>query len=244
MFGNQEHAAASTTKDGPHTRVHGHAMKHIKRTLALLLLAFFPLTAQAEAGELGGLAVMAMEVFAVFWVASTLLLFLLPLRRLSVGKRFGFTALFFFSPAIWLALALLKDYAWGETATDKTVITTEPLTLYGATFPPGSEAEYEQTGGFFGWHAQRTLQNIHGPHPVLMGKLRIDGFIFIPANREDEIRVQLSAGETIDGWPCGDTMVDLTPNGPVLKSCFLSAPRVWQGQSLPAGAYVMPGESY
>jgi hypothetical protein len=213
-------------------------MKDIKGTmLPLLLLVLFPSASYAEAGELGGIAMFAFNAFLVLWVGLTLLLLVL-LRKLSWGKRLGWGALFLFSPVLLLALALLKAYAFGESTDEVTELTRQPLTVYGATFPPGSRASYDQSGGFFGWHAERTLLEIHGPGPVLMGKLHIDGFIFIQNNSGNEVRVELSPGEAIDGWPCGDTTVDLEPNGPVFQSCFLATPYSWHGRLLSAGVFV------
>jgi hypothetical protein len=216
-------------------------MKQLRRTvLPLLWLALFPVVSHAEAGELGGIALFAFTAFLVFWGGLTLLVFLLALRKLSLGKRLGLSVLFLFAPVLLLSLELLREYAFDESASEVTEITRKPLILYGATFPRGSSASYEVTGGFFGWHAQRSLQEIHGPGPVVFGKLHIDGFIFIPGNSGNDVRVVLSAGETIDGWPCGDTTVTLEPGGPVLQSCFLTAPHTWRGQLLPAGAFVIP----
>lgn len=222
-------------------------MKYIRRTIwPLLLLALFPAVSHAEAGELGGIAELALKIFlvvgiglALLWIGLSLLLFLRVLRKKSWGKRLGWSVLFLFSPVL-LALMFLGFFVLGDSPSQVTEITRKPLTVYGVTFPPGSTASYEQTGGLFGWQMQRTLQEIHGPGPVLLGKLRIDGFIFIPNNSGNEVRLELSAGSTIDGWPCSDTTVSLEPKGPVLQSCFLAAPHKWQGQMMQAGAFVMP----
>ncbi|HDR9573235.1 TPA: hypothetical protein QDC02_007632, partial [Burkholderia stabilis] len=54
----------------------------------------------------------------------------------------------------------------------------------------------------------------------------------------EQARAEVSAGTVIDGLPCGDTVFDLTPAGPALRSCFLAAPVTWRGNALPAGFYV------
>ncbi|MGS0895425.1 hypothetical protein ACVBGC_23255 [Burkholderia stagnalis] len=200
--------------------------------------ALLPSIAHAEAGELGGIAMAALTFSSVVWVVLTLLVFLLLLRRLTPWKRFGLTLLFFFLPVLLLGGELLKEYAFGESTSNRTEITTKPMVVLGVTFPPGSRAEYEQTGGLFGWGATRTLETIHGPRPVLLGKVPIDGLIFIKESCCDQARAEVSAGTIVDGWPCGDAMFDLTPAGPALRSCFLAAPLAWHGKQWPAGSYV------
>lgn len=202
-----------------------------------LPLALFPSVSHAEAGELGGIAMAALTVASVFWVVMTLVVFALLLRRMPMPKRLAFTVLFFFLPALLLGGELLKEYALdGYSGRDE--VTTQPLVVLGVTFPPGSHAVYDGAGGFFGWGAKRTLQSIHGPHPVLLGKVPIDGLIFIPENCCDQARAEVSAGTIIDGLPCGDAVFDLTAAGPALKSCFVAAPVVWRGNQLVAGSFV------
>ncbi|MDO3623344.1 hypothetical protein Q3O98_19905 [Ralstonia pseudosolanacearum] len=213
-------------------------VEHIKRAKLALLLVLFPLTSHADVGSLGGVVATAFTMFATLWGTLTLFMFLLLGRKLALGKRLGWTALFLLSPVLLLGLALLAAYALGEGITDKTEITREPVMVYGVTFPPGSQIDYEQTGGFFGWHAERTWQHIRSSHPVPLGNIHIDGFIFMPQNRGNTIRLLLSAGQTIDGWPCGDTTVNIEQGKPILLSCFLTAPRMRHGQLMPAGAYI------
>lgn len=142
----------------------------MKRAMLSLLLVLFPLTSRADVGSLGGVVVIAFTIFATLWAFLALIVFLSLGRKLSLRKRFGWATLFLLSPVLLLGVELLAEYASGEGITRKTEITREPLMMYGVTFPPGSQADYEQTGGFFGWHAQRTLQHIRSPHPVLLGK--------------------------------------------------------------------------
>ncbi|MDB0571402.1 hypothetical protein LBW59_11540 [Ralstonia solanacearum] len=210
----------------------------MKRAMLSLLLVLFPLTSRADVGSLGGVVVIAFTIFATLWAFLALIVFLSLGRKLSLRKRFGWATLFLLSPVLLLGVELLAEYASGEGITRKTEITREPLMMYGVTFPPGSQADYEQTGGFFGGHAQRTLQHIRSPHPVLLGDIHIDGFIFIPGNSGNTIRLLLSAGHTIDGWPCNDATVQIEQGRPILLSCFLAAPRMWHGRLAPAGAYV------
>lgn len=202
-----------------------------------LLSALFPSMSHAEAGELGGIAMAAFTFSSAVWIVLTLVVFVWVLRRLPLLKRLACTVLFFFLPLFMLGGALLKDYAL-DGYIDRPEVTTKPMVVFGATFPPGSQARYNGEGGLFGWGAKRTLQSIHGPHPVLLGNVPIDGLIFIPENCCEQARAEVSAGTVIDGLPCGDTVFDLTPAGPALRSCFLAAPVTWRGNALPAGFYV------
>ncbi|AXF25594.1 hypothetical protein CUJ89_34665 [Burkholderia pyrrocinia] len=202
-----------------------------------LPFALFPSVSRAEAGELGGIAMAALTVASVFWVVLTLVVFVLLRRRMPILKRLACTVLFFFLPALLLGGELLKEYALdGYSGRDE--VTTQPLVVLGATFPPGSHAVYDGAGGFFGWGAKRALQSIHSPHPVLLGNVPIDGLIFIPENCCDRARAEVSAGTIIDGLPCGDAVFDLTPTGPALRSCFMAAPVLWRGNQLVAGSFV------
>lgn len=219
----------------------------IKRAMLPVLLFLFPLTSNAGVGSLGSVAVTALKIFAALWGSATLAIFLLLRRKLSLVKCFGWSMLFLFSPVLLQALAILwgvtVGYALGAIGTDRVEHTRAPLTVYGVVFPLGSRIEYEQTGGFFGWRAERALQHISGPHPVLLGNIYIDGFTYIPNNSGNTIRLRLSAGQTVDGWPCGgDTTVDVGHGAPRLRSCFLAAPHMWRGKLVPAGTsvYVTP----
>ena len=211
--------------------------KELSRAL-LLLLTLFPLTSRADVGSLGGVVATAGMIVATLWAFATLFVFFLLGRKWSLRKRLGWTALFCLSPVLLVGLALLAEIATGEGISDKKEVTREPMTVYGVLFPPGSQIEYDQTGGFFGWHANRTLQNIRSPRPVALGNIRIDGFIFIAGNSGNTVRVLVSAGQTIDGWSCGDTSVNIEQGKPVLVSCFLTAPRMWRGQLVPAGTFI------
>ncbi|MDR0242222.1 MAG: hypothetical protein LBJ65_11535 [Burkholderia sp.] len=208
-----------------------------KFALPALPLALFPSVSHAEAGELGGIAMAALTVASVIWIVLTVLMFVLVCRRLPMPKRLACSVLFFFMPFLLLGGELLREYALGGYV-ERPEVTTQPQEVLGATFPPGSRAVYNGEGGFFGWGAKRTLQSIHSPRPVLLGNVPIDGLIFIPENCCDQARAEVSAGTVIDGWPCGDTMFDLTPAGPALRSCFLAAPVTWHGKPWPAGSFV------
>ncbi|WP_414448041.1 hypothetical protein AB4851_00925 [Burkholderia sp. 22PA0099] len=207
--------------------------------LVLPPLALFPSASRADVGSLGAVAMAAFTVFVAIWGGLTLFVGLWLCRRLSVVKRLAWSALFFCLPAIYLAVSLLSSYALGEGTRLRTEVTKQPLEVSGVTFPPGSTADYEQTGGLFGLGAQRTLQAIRSPHPVPVGNVFVDAFIFIPQNSGDTVRVDLSPGQTIDGWPCGgDSTLHLTPAGPKLAACFLAGSREWKGRLLQPGAYV------
>ena len=212
---------------------------HFGRLAVLaLLFTLFPAVSHAEAGELGGIAVFAVTAACVIWIVLTLLLFLLVLRRVPMLKRLAASVFFLFSPILMLGAALLKEIAFGDSMSQKTEVTKKPMVVLGVTFPPGSRTEYDQKGGFFGWHADRTLQAIHSPHSVMLGNVPIDGMIFIANNSPGEVRVEVSAGGTVNGWPCSDTTLNLTPTGPVLQSCFLAAPHTWHGQQYGEGVFV------
>jgi hypothetical protein len=217
----------------------------MKRAVLPLLLALFSPASNADVGNLGGVALTALTIFAALWSSATLALFWLLRRKLSLVKRIHWSTLFLFSPAILLALAILasfaKKYVFGDGDIYKSESTREPLAVYGVVFPPGSRIDYVQTGGFFGWHAERTLEHIRSPHPVPLGNLYIDGFMFMRQNSGNTIRLMLSDGQTVDSWPCSsDTTVDIKHGSPRLSSCFLAAPHMWHGELMPEGAYVMP----
>ncbi|WGS52075.1 hypothetical protein LFL96_28130 [Paraburkholderia sp. D15] len=215
-------------------------MTRIERTMLLTLaLALFPVTSRADVGSLGGLAMFALEVGAVLWGVLTLLFFLLMRRRLTLGKRIACTVLFCFAPVLYVALLLLKSYAFGEFERDVTETTRKPVVVSGATFPPGSQAHYTETGGFLGLGADRTLLDIRSPKPVLLGSIRIDSMKVDSGG--DELTVDLSVEQTIDGWLCAGgeyTVVYAEPTGISLYSCWLSQPREWRGKTVPAGTFV------
>lgn len=206
--------------------------------LAALLFSVIPSLSYADVGSLGGVVVFFATAAGAIWIVLTLLAFLLFFRRFALLKRLGLTVLFFFLPALLLGGELLKEYAFGEGYAQKTEVTTKPLAVLGVTFPPGSHVEYEQTGGFFGWGADRTLQNISSPHPVMLGHVPITGLLFVQNNCCNQVRAQVSEGVTVNGWPCGDTTFDLTPSGPVLHACFLTTPHTWKGDTYLDGAFV------
>ncbi|MBN3724528.1 hypothetical protein [Burkholderia sp. Ac-20379] len=207
--------------------------------LPALLLALFPSIGRADVGSLGAIAEAAFMAALAIWSALTLFVGLWVCRRLSVVKRIAWSALFFCFPAIYLAVTLGAGYALGEDTRNVDELTTRAIVVSGVTFPPGSTAEYEQTGGVFGLGAHRTLQSIRSPHPVPLGNVRVDAFTFIPQNAGDEVRVDISPGQTLDGWPCeGDAVLHLTPAGPKAASCTLGASHMWRGQWLQPGAYV------
>ncbi|NTX30502.1 hypothetical protein HT746_25865 [Burkholderia pyrrocinia] len=208
-----------------------------KLALPALLLAPFPSASHAEAGELGGIAMAAVTFSSAVWVVLTLAVFVWFFRRLPLLKRLACTVLFFCLPALLIGGMGLAEYAL-DGYTDRPEVTAKPLVVLGVTFPPGSQANYNGAGGLFGWGAKRTLESIHGPRPVLLGNVPIDGLIFIPENCCDRARAEVSAGTIVNGWPCGDAMFDLTPAGPALRSCFLAAPLTRHGKQWPAGSYV------
>ena len=210
--------------------------------MVALLFALFPAMSHAEAGELGGIAVFAATAACVIWSVLTLLLFFLILRRVPMLKRIAASVFFLFSPILLLGAAVVEEIAFGESTTQKTEITKKPMVVLGATFPPGSRAEYDQRGGFLGWHADRTLQAIHSPYPIMLGNIPINGMIYIANNSTGEARVELSPGGNVNGWPCdSDTMLNLTPTGPTLRSCYLVAPYTWHGKMYPQNTYVYIG---
>ena len=211
-----------TEKEGQSVPRHPVRSRFGPFAMPALLLALFPSTTHADAGELG--------VFAWF------------LRQMPLLKRLAWTVLFFCLPVLTLGGELLTEYALGGYR-GRDEVTTKPLVVLGATFPPGSHAVYDGEGGFFGWGAKRTLQSSHAPQSVLLGNVPIDGLIFIPESCCDRARAEVTAGTVIDGWPCGETNFDLTPAGPAIRSCFLAAPVTWHGKEWPAGSFVEIAEA-
>ncbi|CAL8479616.1 hypothetical protein [Caballeronia sp. S22] len=216
-----------------------NSLKRPNSLLLALLLTLFPLSSRADVGNLGALAIPALSVAATVWALLTVFAFFLLRRRLTLAKRISASILLFFSPVLWLALIGLKGYAFGEFYSEVTETTHEPVSAASATFPPGSRAHYEQTGGFFGWHARRELLDIQNPQPVKLGDLRIDG---LKLDRYSaQLHLSLSQNQMLDGWLCAAgeyTIVDATSNGYELNSCWLAAPREWHGKSVPSGTYV------
>ena len=209
--------------------------------MPILLLFLLPTTSYAQIGPHPENLVYFLIGLCIAWVILTLLILLVCLlrcRQWSMWMRLGLPVVFFFSPILLFGLPFLEDYAFGKIPRSKTEITHMPTEVYGVTFPPGSEASYQQEGGFFGWHAKRTLIAIHSPHPVLLGNLSISAFIEIPSFSGNQARVILSEDETINGMPCGNTVVNLTPSGPTLDSCKLLKPIRQGDKLLPAGMTV------
>ncbi|MDR3446991.1 MULTISPECIES: hypothetical protein [unclassified Dyella] len=215
-------------------------MKRFRQRIPFaLLLGLFPLSSHADVGSLGGLAVAAFEIVTVFWLCLTVVVFLLLRKRLSLLKRIGAALLFLVSPVLMLAWALFKSYMFDDYTSEETVTAPKPVLAAGATFPAGSIAHYEVKGSRISLHKQRTLLDVHSDQPVSLGKLRINSIK--PDEYSTELQVALSGDQLLDGWPCagGDyTIVDPEPNGVELRSCWLSAAREWQGQTVAAGTYV------
>lgn len=165
--------------------------------------------------------------------------FFLCCFKLSLFKRIGWTVFFFCTPVLYTTLSDFEDYAFGKHITYVTEITSEPMEVAAATFPVGSCAHYERTGGLFDRHAQRTLVDIHSPTPVSMDAIRIDGLR--PVVGGNSLMVNLSGDQILDGWSCAGgeyTIVQPTPTGTRLNACWLAVSQVWQGQTIPAGTYV------
>lgn len=227
-----------------------HAKKSIrsnlgKLTMPALLLFLLPTTSYAQVGS-GNLVYWAVGFFIfclLAWVILTALVFRACLRRYrqqSMWKRLGLPVLFFFVPVL-LVWSSFQD-PFGGSIRFYTEITNKPVEACGVTFPPGSEAKYQQTGGFFGWRAKRTLTDIRSPHPVLLGNIKISGIIYIHNYCPSTARVILSENQTIDGWPClagRDVTITLTPSGQALRLCSLSEPHRWGEKLLPAGTHII-----
>jgi hypothetical protein len=187
----------------------------------------------------------ALCIALAIWSGLALLVFLL-LRRLNGVLRLGATVLFFFSPVLLGAMTLLREELFDEQTVQVEESTRGPITVAGATFPPGSLATYEQTGSMFGQHVlsgrhtRRALLEIHSPSPVLWSEIRITGLKF--SEGSNVILFYLEGDQIIDGWSCAAAPfgpeLDPTPRGLRLRSCWLSAPRQWHGQLVPAGANV------
>lgn len=175
-----------------------------KAVLSTLILVLFPLTAQADGGIVpDDFVVVACSVALAIWSGLTLA-FYLRLRRQRRTVRIWMTVLFFFWPALLLALALLKEELFDEHIVRMEETTQGPLAVAGATFPAGSVALYERTGSLFdqyvlhGWHTRRALLEIHISRPILLGNVRITGLrLNGPFNG---FYIDLDGEQTIDGW--------------------------------------------
>lgn len=215
-------------------------MKRLSQTLPLaLLLVLFPPSSHADVGSLGGLAVAAFEIATVFWLCLTIGVFLLLRKRLSLLKRIGAALLFLISPLLMLAWALFKEYMFDDYSSEATETAAKPVQAAGATFPAGSIAHYEVKGSRISGHRQHTLLDVRSSQPVQLGKLRINALKL--DEYSTELQISLSGDQLLDGWPCAGgeyTIVDPTSTGFELRSCWLSTPREWQGQTVAAGTYV------
>lgn len=211
-----------------------------RKMLPALLLALLPTLCYADVGDLAGIALIAMGVLLATWTGLSLIVFLIARRKVSVWKRLGFASLFFISPALLIGLLVLKAYVFGDRPTEVTETTHQPLVVADITFPAGSHAKYEQTGGFFGWRSQRKLLAIRSPHPLLLGGAHIDG-LWPDQSSDEVVSLEMSEAQTIEGWRCTANFAPQmrrTPSGLVLKTCQLAVPHVWRGQRLPAGTFV------
>lgn len=218
---------------------YAHKLGAASKTLPALLFLLLPAICYADVGDVGRVAMFAIGIFLVMWGGLSIGVFLANRRQVSARKRFGLACLFFVSPAVCLMLVLGEEYAFGDSYTQVTETTGRPLVVAGITFPAGSRAHYEQKGGFFGWHAQRTLLDIHSPHAISLGDVHIDGLKLDPFS--EDVTLDLSGDQTIEGWPCAASfgpIMSHAPSGFVLKSCWLTAPREWRGQLIPAGTNV------
>jgi hypothetical protein len=216
-----------------------------KAALPVLILALFPFTCHADMGSIGGPILLAFWTALAIWSGLTWIVFLL-FHRLKRILRIGLTTLFFFSPVLLGAITLLREELFDEQTVQVEETTQGPLTVASATFPAGSVATYEQTGSTFdqrllaGRHTRRVLLEIHSPQPVLLGGIRITGLKLDDGS--NDIYVDMDGDQIIDGWTCAagpfGPELSLTLAGPELRSCWLSAPRQWHGQVVPAGANV------
>jgi hypothetical protein len=207
--------------------------------LAALVLFSLPTICHADVGDLGRVAVVAIGIFLALWGGLSVGVFLLSRRRWAGWRALALASLFFVSPALLIVLILFKGYALGEYPAEVTEATSQPLAVAGITFPIGSRVRYEQTGGVFGWHARRKLLDIHSPHPLSLGGIRIDGLQLHQFSAD--VSIYLSGDQTIEGWSCAatfDPVMSRAPSGFALQSCQLAVPHIWRGEVIPAGTFV------
>ncbi|MEK6350055.1 MAG: hypothetical protein V4764_21410 [Burkholderia sp.] len=197
----------------------------------LTLLALFPATSRADVGDLGAIVDVVLMAGLVIWGAVALFVGLWVCRRQSVLRRVGWSVLVFCFPAICVGVMLGAGYLLDQSTRNVTELTKRPVDVLDATFPAGSTAVYEQTGGLFGWGGRRTLLSIRSPQPVLLDNVRVAALTSIPQGLSNEVRVDISPSQTLDGWPCeGDAVLDLRPTGATPLGCTLSAAHLWHGQ--------------
>ena len=182
-------------------------------------------------------------VFCIVWVIPTLLVCKACIQRYhrrSKWKLIGIPVLVYLVPVLSL-LGFVLGFGYlfelDKYTRMKDEYTDKPTEVYGAIFPPKSRATYELSGSFFDWCAKRTFIAIESPssNPVLLGNVLITS---IRPSTNNTAWVRLSENQTINGWPCEMAIVNLTPTGLKLDSCWLAKPLRWGGRLLPERTYI------
>ncbi len=186
-----------------------------------------PALCHAEAGELGGVAMVAVAALAAGWLLLTAFLFIM-LRRVRTRIRYAATLLFFAAPFLWLA----ATFAWfsmtdpGRFTPAHAYTAREPVQMGGATFPAGSQVQ----------NAPSSRRGAHEPGsvtsdtPVALGALSVRGISHHDGDEANVYDVALAFEQTIDGWPCAAvtdigtivTIDDVHAPKPQLRQCRLA----------------------
>ncbi|KGE08484.1 hypothetical protein LA03_20995 [Burkholderia gladioli] len=177
--------------------------RHAARTAVALATGATPLLCRAEAGELGGVGMVAIVALAAGWVLLTLFLFTM-LRRVRPRTRYLASGLFLAAPFLWLAVTfgwfMMTEPRGLTPQGSATTRTAEaPVLMGGATFPAGSHVQYAPVDD----HGEASQPSaISSDQPVALGKLSIRGIEHRDSDDDSTFDVALAYEQSIDGWPC------------------------------------------
>lgn len=181
--------------------------------------------------------------FELIWAGLSLAFFLLlPLllrRKLSFGRRFGYTVIFWIAQIIYPFVKGPAIDLFGRPGSSVIVNASKaPLVFHGVTFPAGSRAEYEHLGWGF-WRVK--LVGVTATKPVKLGPLDITGLSVsgLYEGAGTVASVALVRPQVIDGWPCeANVLLELTSAAPRLATCDLDSPRTLGNLTWPVGTSV------
>jgi hypothetical protein len=211
--------------------------------IAPLALLLGPTACYAEAGELGGVAVLAAWVLGAIWLVLAGLLYLgLRWLKLSSAKRAAIALFAFAAPFLLLGGATGVGFLIGGLGMQTTGNSSVPVTIAGVTFPAGSRVLYEQTAARGFWN-RRPVSVLYSAVPATIGLVKITGLKTSDDGSPFEVSVQLNEDQNINGWLCRQGInewmdLSLTPAGPLLRSCWLAGARKIGAVSWPEGANV------
>ncbi len=177
--------------------------RHAARTAVALATGATPLLCRAEAGELGGVGMVAIVALAAGWVLLTLFLFTM-LRRVRPRTRYLASGLFLAAPFLWLAVTfgwfMMTEPRGLTPQGSATTRTAEaPVLMGGATFPAGSHVQYAPVDD----HGEASQPSaISSDQPVALGTLSIRGIEHRDSDDDSTFDVALAYEQSIDGWPC------------------------------------------